>query len=76
MTAGTKWLLAIVGLLAANVLAAVILIIAAHSGGQSKVLPAGGFDRLELAVFAGVQAPFWLTWIELASNAFPYASAQ
>lgn len=40
MTAGTKWLLAIVGLLAANVLAAVILLIAAHSGGQSKVLPA------------------------------------
>jgi hypothetical protein len=39
MTAGTKWLLAIVGLLAANVLAAVILIIAAHSSGQSKVLP-------------------------------------
>lgn len=39
MTAGTKWVLAIVGLLAVNVLAAAVLIIAAHSGGQSKVLP-------------------------------------
>jgi hypothetical protein len=39
MTSGTKWVLAIVGLLAANILATVILIIAAHSGGQSKVLP-------------------------------------
>ena len=39
MSAGTKWVIAIVGMLAVNVLAAVILIVAAHSGGHSKVLP-------------------------------------
>ena len=39
MTPGTKWLLAVVGLLAVNVVATVILIIAAHNGAQSKVLP-------------------------------------
>jgi len=34
-----KWIAAIVGLLAANVIAAVILIVAANDHGSSKVLP-------------------------------------
>ncbi|MDX2086488.1 MAG: hypothetical protein SFX73_01505 [Kofleriaceae bacterium] len=39
MSAGTKWLLAIIGLLALNALAAIILIVVANSGEQSTVLP-------------------------------------
>jgi len=38
MSAGTKWIVAIVGLLTANLLAMAILIGAAHAGG-SRVLP-------------------------------------
>src|SRR6185369_10808177 len=36
--------------------------------GQSKLDPDGGVPRLELAVDAATQAPFWLTWTPLASN--------
>lgn len=39
MSAGTKWLIAIVGLLAINVLAAVILIVVANGSDHSQVLP-------------------------------------
>lgn len=39
MNAKTRWIVAIVGLLAANVIAAVILIVAANDHGSSKVLP-------------------------------------
>ena len=44
MSAGTKWILAIVGLLAVNVLAAVILIVVANGSGQSQVLPSYGIE--------------------------------
>lgn len=40
MNAGTKWIIGIIGLLAINVLAAVVLIVVASAGEQSKVLPA------------------------------------
>ena len=39
MKAGTKWIIAIVGLLAVNVLAAVILMVVANGSGHSQVLP-------------------------------------
>lgn len=39
MNAGTRWIIAIVGLLAINVLAAVILIVFANSSDHSQVLP-------------------------------------
>lgn len=39
MSAGTRWVIAIVGLLAVNVIAAVILMIVANSSGHSRVLP-------------------------------------
>ncbi len=44
MTAGTKWLIAIVGLLAVNVLAAVILIVVANGSDHSRVLPTYGIE--------------------------------
>ena len=44
MSAGTKWIIAIVGLLAVNVLAAVILIVVASSSDHSKVLPSYGIE--------------------------------
>ncbi|MEO8554081.1 MAG: FixH family protein [Kofleriaceae bacterium] len=43
MSAGTKWILAVIGLLLGNVLAGVVLIAAAHHG-ASRVLP-GYYDR-------------------------------
>lgn len=39
MKPGTKWLIAIVGLLAVNMIAAVVLMIVATGGDQSRVLP-------------------------------------
>jgi hypothetical protein len=39
MTARTKWIAAIVGLLLANVLACIALATAAHEGGASKIVP-------------------------------------
>ena len=39
MKAHHKWIAAIVGLLAANVIAAVILIVVANGHGSSQVLP-------------------------------------
>lgn len=44
MNAGTKWLIGIIGLLAINVLAAVILIVVANSSDQSQVLPSYGIE--------------------------------
>jgi hypothetical protein len=44
MTAGTKWILAIVSLLALNVLAAVILIVVANDRDHSQVLPSYKFE--------------------------------
>ncbi|HVK86023.1 MAG TPA: hypothetical protein VM513_18005 [Kofleriaceae bacterium] len=40
MKPGTKWLIAIVGLLAINMIAAIILIIVANGDDRSTVLPA------------------------------------
>lgn len=39
MKPGTKWLLAIVGLLAINAIAAIILMVVANDGAKSTVLP-------------------------------------
>ncbi len=39
MTAKTKWISAIVGLLVANLIAAVLLIVVANGQGRSQVLP-------------------------------------
>jgi hypothetical protein len=39
MKPGTKWLLAIGGLLAINLIAAVVLMVVANAGDQSRVLP-------------------------------------
>lgn len=39
MSAGTKWILAIVALLALDVAAAVILIVVANTSDHSRVLP-------------------------------------
>jgi hypothetical protein len=44
MSAGTKWIIAIVGLLAVNVLAAVILIVVANGSDHSRVLPTYGIE--------------------------------
>lgn len=44
MKPGTKWLIAIVGLLAANVLAAIILIVVANGNDHSQVLPSYGIE--------------------------------
>jgi hypothetical protein len=44
MKPGTKWIVAIVGLLLANVLAGVILIICANGSGHSQVLPSYGIE--------------------------------
>jgi hypothetical protein len=44
MSAGTKWIIAIVGLLAINVLAAVVLIVVANDSAHSRVLPSYGIE--------------------------------
>jgi hypothetical protein len=44
MKPGTKWLIAIVGLLAINVLAAVVLIVVANGSSHSRVLPSYGIE--------------------------------
>lgn len=44
MKPATKWILAIVGLLAANVLAAVILLVVANGSDHSQVLPSYGIE--------------------------------
>lgn len=44
MKPGTKWIVAIVGLLVANVLAAVILMVVANGSSHSKVLPSYGVE--------------------------------
>jgi hypothetical protein len=44
MKPGSKWIIAIVGLLVANVLAGVILIIAANGSDHSQVLPSYGIE--------------------------------
>ena len=44
MSAGTKWIIAIVGLLAVNVLAAVILIVVANGSDHSRVIPTYGIE--------------------------------
>ncbi len=42
MKPGTKWILAIIALLAVNVIAAVVLVVVANSRDQSQVLPSYG----------------------------------
>ena len=44
MSAGTKWILAIVALLAVNMLAAVILMVVANDDSHSRVLPSYRFE--------------------------------
>ncbi len=44
MNAGTKWIVAIIGLLVVNVLAGIILVVLANGSGQSKVLPSYGIE--------------------------------
>ena len=44
MSAGTKWILAIVALLALNVAAAVTLIVVANTSDHSRVLPSYKFE--------------------------------
>jgi hypothetical protein len=44
MSAGTKWILAIVSLLALNVLAAVVLMVVANDRDHSRVLPSYTFE--------------------------------
>ena len=39
MKPGTKWIVAIASLLALNMLAAILLMVFAHSSGHSQVLP-------------------------------------
>jgi hypothetical protein len=44
MKAGTKWIIAIISLLAINVLAAVILIVVANGRDHSRVVPSYGIE--------------------------------
>ena len=44
MKPGTKWILAVVSLLAINVLAAVVLIVVANDSAHSQVLPSYKFE--------------------------------
>jgi len=44
MNAGTKWILAVVGLLLVNLIAATVLIVCANGGEHSKVLPSYGIE--------------------------------
>ncbi|NVB79860.1 MAG: hypothetical protein HOV81_15800 [Kofleriaceae bacterium] len=39
MKPGTKWLIAIIGLLAINMIAAIVLMVVANGSDQSRVLP-------------------------------------
>ena len=42
MKPATKWILAIVGLLAINVIAAIVLVVVANGSDRSRVLPSYG----------------------------------
>lgn len=39
MSAGKKWILVIIGLLAVNVIASIVLVVVANDSGHSRVLP-------------------------------------
>lgn len=45
MKPGTKWILAIAGLLAINVIAAVVLVVVANQSDRSRVLPS--YEKIE-----------------------------
>ena len=78
MTAGMKWLLAIAGLLAANVIAMVVLTVVAHHG-TSQVIPAY-YDKAvhynnELDRSATSRALGWHAEVAIAGGAIDVAVA-